>query len=82
MAKEHACSRYYPVLFLPLGACQGIFFAGDLFSLFVFFELMSIIAYILVIHEQTEEALKAGYKYLVMTIIGGLALFFGIIISF
>jgi len=82
MAKEHACSRYYPVLIFTLGACQGIFFAGDLFSLFVFFELMSIIAYILVIHEQTEEALKAGYKYLVMTIIGGLALFFGIIIVF
>ncbi|MFU8794969.1 MAG: complex I subunit 5 family protein, partial [Dethiobacteria bacterium] len=82
MAKEHACSRYYPVLIFTLGACQGIFFAGDLFSLFVFFELMSIIAYILIIHEQTEEALKAGYKYLVMTIIGGLALFFGIIIVF
>lgn len=82
MAKEHACGRYYPVLIFTLGSCQGIFFAGDLFSLFVFFELMSIIAYILVIHEETEEALKAGYKYLVMTIIGGLALFFGIIIIF
>lgn len=82
MASEHACGRYYPVLIFTLGSCLGIFFAGDLFSLFVFFELMSIIAYILVIHEQTEEALKAGYKYLVMTIIGGLALFFGIIIIF
>ncbi len=82
MAKEHACGRYYPVLIFTLGSCQGIFFAGDLFSLFVFFELMSLIAYILVIHEETEEALKAGYKYLVMTIIGGLALFFGMIIIF
>lgn len=82
MAKEHAGGRYYPVLIFTLGSCQGIFFAGDLFSLFVFFELMSIVAYILVIHEETEEALKAGYKYLVMTIIGGLALFFGIIIVF
>jgi multicomponent Na+:H+ antiporter subunit D len=82
MAKEHAGGRYYPVLILTLGSCLGIFFAGDLFSLFVFFELMSIIAYILIIHEQTEEALKAGYKYLVMTIIGGLALFFGMIIIF
>ncbi len=82
MAREHACDRYYPVLIFTLGACQGIFFAGDLFSLFVFFELMSLIAYILVIHEETEEALKAGYKYLVMTIIGGLALFLGMIIIF
>lgn len=82
MAKEHATSRYYPVLIFTLGSCQGIFFAGDLFSLFVFFELMSLVAYILIIHEETEEALKAGYKYLVMTIIGGLAIFFGIIIVF
>ena len=82
MAREHAGSRYYPVLIFTLGSCQGIFMAGDFFTLFIFFELMSLIAYILVIHEETPEALKAGYKYLIMTIIGGLALFFGIIITF
>ncbi|MEW5783877.1 MAG: monovalent cation/H+ antiporter subunit D family protein [Bacillota bacterium] len=82
MAREHAGSRYYPVLIFTLGSCQGIFMAGDFFTLFIFFELMSLIAYILVIHEETPQALKAGYKYLIMTIIGGLALFFGIIITF
>ena len=82
MATEHGGSRYYPVLIFTLGSCLGIFLAGDLFTLFVFFELMSLIAYILVVHEETETALKAGYKYLVMTIIGGLALFFGIILVF
>ena len=82
MAQDHASSRYYAVLIFTLGSCLGIFLAGDFFTLFVFFELMSLIAYILVVHEETEEALKAGYKYLVMTIIGGLALFFGIIITF
>ncbi|HHU30960.1 MAG: proton-conducting transporter membrane subunit [Bacillota bacterium] len=45
---------------------------------FFFFVLMSIISYVLVIHEETPEALQAGFKYLIMTIIGGLALFFGI----
>jgi len=35
-----------------------------------------------VVHEESVEALRAGYKYLIMTIIGGLALFFGIIITF
>ncbi len=82
MAEEHGGSRYYPVLIFTLGSCIGIFLAGDLFTLFVFFELMSLISYILVVHEETEEALKAGYKYLIMTIIGGLALFFGIILVF
>lgn len=82
MAREHAKSRYYPVLIFTLGSCQGIFMAGDFFTLFIFFELMSLISYILVIHEETPDALRAGYKYLIMTIIGGLALFFGVIITF
>lgn len=82
MAGEHAGSRYYPVLIFTLGSCQGIFMAGDFFTLFIFFELMSLVAYLLVIHEETPQALQAGYKYLIITIIGGLALFFGIIITF
>ncbi|MBS3898000.1 MAG: monovalent cation/H+ antiporter subunit D family protein [Dethiobacter sp.] len=82
MCKEHGCNRYYPVLIITLASCMGIFMAGDLFTLFVFFEMMSLISYVLVVHEETIEALRAGYKYLIMTIIGGLALFFGIIITF
>lgn len=82
MAREHAGSRFYPVLIFTLGSCQGIFMAGDLFTLFIFFEMMSLMAYVLVIHEETAEAMQAGYKYLIMTIIGGLALFFGIIETF
>ncbi len=82
MAHEHAVNRYYPTLIVTLGSCLGIFMAGDLFTLFVFFELMSLISYILVVHEESPEALRAGYKYLILTIIGGLALFFGIIATF
>jgi multicomponent Na+:H+ antiporter subunit D len=82
MCHEHGCNRYYPVLIITLASCMGIFMAGDLFTLFVFFELMSLISYVLVVHEESLEALRAGYKYLIMTIIGGLALFFGIIITF
>ncbi len=79
MSHEHAQNRYYPTLIFTLGACLGIFLAGDFFTLFIFFELMSVISYVLVVHEETEEALKAGYKYIIMTIIGGLALLLGVI---
>jgi len=82
MAGEHGSERYYPVLIFTMGSCQGIFLAGDFFTLFIFFELMSLIAYILVIHEETPQALQAGYKYLIVTIIGGLAIFLGVIIIF
>lgn len=82
MSHEHGGDRYFPILIFTLGSCLGIFIAGDFFTLFIFFELMSLISYVLVIHEETPEALRAGYKYLIMTIIGGLALFFAIIITF
>lgn len=82
MSHEHNTDRYYPIFIFILGSCLGIFMAGDLFTLFIFFELMSLLSYVLVIHEETEEALRAGYKYLIMTIIGGLALFFAIVIIF
>ncbi len=82
MKPEHGKNRYYPVLIFTLGATLGIFFAGDFFTLYVFFELMSLVSYVLIIHEETPTALKAGYKYLIMTIIGGLALFFAIIATF
>ncbi|RQD73864.1 MAG: monovalent cation/H+ antiporter subunit D family protein [Candidatus Syntrophonatronum acetioxidans] len=79
MSHEHAQNRYYPTLIFTLGGCMGIFMAGDFFTLFIFFELMSVVSYVLVVHEETEVALKAGYKYIIMTIIGGLALLLGVI---
>ena len=82
MSHEGGGNRYYPFMLLSLGGCLGVFLTGDFFSLFVFFELMSLAAYVLVIHEESPRAMAAGYKYLILTLIGGLALFFGIVIAF
>lgn len=82
MKKENYTGRYYPSLTLTLCGAMGIFMAGDLFSLFIFYEIMSLVSYLLIIHSETKEALKAGYKYLIVTIAGGLLLFLGIIITF
>lgn len=82
MDHEGGGNRFYPFLLLSLGGCLGVFLTGDFFSLFVFFELMSLASYVLVIHEENEAAMAAGYKYLILTLIGGLALFFGIVIAF
>ncbi|MDP3059002.1 MAG: proton-conducting transporter membrane subunit [bacterium] len=79
MAKEHHKNRYYPFLVLTLAGALGVVLSSDLFTFFLFFELMSFTTYVLVIHEETEAAMKAGYKYLILTILGGLALFFAII---
>lgn len=82
MCHEHACNRFYPFLLLSLGGCLGVVLTGDLFSLFLFFELMSLSSYVLIVHEETPAAMQAGYKYLMLTLVGGLALFLGIVITY
>lgn len=75
-------NRYYAFTLVTLGATLGTLFAGDLLTLFLFFEIMSLASFVLVIHEGSEKAMKAGNLYLIMTIAGGLALFFGMIAVF
>jgi hydrogenase-4 component B len=74
MTHESRHSRYYLFYLLSLGGCLGVFLTADLFSLFFFFELMSIASYLLVIHTQTEEAMKAGKLYLFLGVGGGLCI--------
>lgn len=57
---EGGGNRYYPFLLLSLGGCLGVFLTGDFFSLFVFFELMSLASYVLVVHEESDAAIAAG----------------------
>lgn len=82
MYHEHKRKRFYVFLLLTLAANLGLVLAGDLFSLFVFFEGLGFLAYPLIIHTETEEAMKAGTKYLFMTIFGGLSLLFGILLLY
>ncbi len=82
MAPEHAKNRYYSFLILNLGAMLGVVLSRNLFTLYIFFEILAIASWVLVIHEETEEAMAAGKKYLFMGIGGGLFLLFGIIVTF
>lgn len=63
-----------------IGGTLGVTFAGDLFTLFVFWELMAISSVFLVWYAKNEKALKAGMRYLVVHIVGGCVLLAGIII--
>lgn len=80
MLHEGDQTRFYTFLLLTLGGCLGTVMAGDLITLYLFFELMSLAAFVLVVHDGTPRAMRAGYLYLLMTIGGALALFFGIIV--
>ena len=58
-AAAEGCNRFYFFWLLTLGALMGVFLAADLFTLFVFFEMMSFTSYVWVVQNETEEARQA-----------------------
>ncbi len=56
---------FFFVWFL-LAACQGVVVSRDLFTLFVFFEILAISAYILIAYKQKPRAVLAGFRYLLI----------------
>lgn len=77
---EERRTRYHAFSMFTEAATLGVFMASNFFVLFVFFELMGLLAYMLVIHNQTYEAKRAGVKYIFMTVYGGLSLLLGILL--
>ncbi len=63
------------------GAALGVTFAGDLFTLFVFWEMLTISATFLVLAKRTKAAIAAGARYFMVHVAGGLCLLAGIIIQ-
>ena len=76
--EKEGLERYWMFILLTLGATEGVMLSGDLMTAFIFFEILSFTSFTWVIHEQTKEAVKAGYTYLFIAVIGGLVLFMGL----
>ncbi|MDD1690053.1 MAG: Na(+)/H(+) antiporter subunit D [Methanoregula sp.] len=76
--KEHSQTRYYAAFAITIGAVMGVALSSNMFSLFVFYEILAIAAYPLVVHKETAEALAAGRKYLIYTQCGGVSILAGI----
>lgn len=77
--KEHAQTRYFFCFAIALSSAMGIAFSGNLFTLFIFYELLTISTYPLVVHIETPEAMRAGRKYLLYLLTGGIFLLFSIV---
>ena len=77
-AHYHNRGRYYFFNLMTLGATMGVFLAADLFTAFVFFEVMSFTSYTWVIQEETPGAIRAANTYLAVAVIGGLVALMGL----
>jgi len=62
---EHAQTRFYVCYAVSVGAAMGAAFAGNLFTLYLFYEIVSIFTYPLVMHHQDEEGYAGAKKYIV-----------------
>ena len=75
-------SRYpssYPLLLLMLAGLLGMLLTTDLFNLYLFCELMSISAYVLVaFRRHTDTSVEAGFKYLILGSTATLIMLLGI----
>ncbi len=63
------------------GSALGAVFSGDLFTFFVFWEMLTVSSIFLIWARRTETSLKAGYRYLLVHSAGGLCLLAGVAIQ-
>lgn len=72
--------RFFGFFSLCVTSTMGISLAGNLFTFFIFYEMLTLTTYPLVVHRGTEKALDAGATYLRYTLAGGAVLLAGIIL--
>ena len=70
---EHMAEFFY------VGSALGVVFAGDLFTLYFFWEIMAVASLLLIWLRRTDRARRAGFRYFAWHFFGGLCLLGGII---
>ena len=64
------------------GGALGVTFAGDLFSLYIFWEIMAVASTFLILARRTIKSQAAAFRYILVHIFGGLCLLAGIVLYF
>jgi multicomponent Na+:H+ antiporter subunit D len=62
------------------GSALGVVFAGDIFSFFVFWEMLTVSSVMLIWTRRTRASTYAGYRYVLVHAAGGLCLLAGIVL--
>ncbi|MBQ8831411.1 MAG: sodium:proton antiporter [Oscillospiraceae bacterium] len=75
-------NRYYLFQLLTLGATVAIFLSADLYTTFVFFEIMSLASYVWVAQDEKAESMKAASTYIAVAVIGGLVMLMGLFLLY
>lgn len=82
MAHYEKRRRYYVFLWITFFATAGVFLSADLYTTFIFFEIMSFTSYVWVAFDEKKESLRAAETYLAVAVIGGLAMLMGLFLLY
>ena len=72
-------SEYIAAL-IYIGAALSVVFSNDFISLYIFWELMALSSVFLILLRNTAASQKAGLRYIIVHLVGGLVLLAGIIL--
>ena len=61
---EHAQTRFYTCFAVAISATMGVAFSANMFTTFLFYEIITLSTFALVGHKQTPDAIKGARKYL------------------
>lgn len=75
LSEQSGQSRFVVYFLLSMTGNLGLILAQNLMGFYLFFALMSFASYGLVVHQRSSEALRAGRVYIVLVVIGEIALF-------
>jgi multicomponent K+:H+ antiporter subunit D len=65
--------HFHALLHLQIMGLQGAFCTGDLFNLFVFFEVLLLASYGLLVHGTSGPAMRPAFHYVVLNLVGSAA---------
>lgn len=68
----------YPFYFFLLTGVNGAFLTGDLFNLFVFYEVMLLSSYVLIVHGGKKYQLRESFKYVVINMVASALFLLGV----
>jgi multicomponent Na+:H+ antiporter subunit D len=73
-ATQHVAALFY------IGSALGVVFAGDLITLYLFWEIMAVASTMLILARKSHKSLGAGFRYVLVHLVGGLCLLAGILL--
>ncbi|MCE1236061.1 MAG: oxidoreductase [Hyphomicrobiales bacterium] len=81
LAHSHAQGRFFAAFGLMIAGLIGLTAARDVFSFFGFWEVMSSWAlWAAIVHEETDEARREGFKYFFFNTVGASFMFLGLVV--